>query len=164
MVSEKSQQLFLEAVDALGAGPTSFSSLDDFMGSFSLPYKKALLHDRFIRASVWNLSKESPWSDDYKRFLLQVKPEASTRYLVGALANPACVDAVKFVLLSYGASRDTVNPLVGALADPGRVDAATGILVSYGQEALQFIHEPISGTHRYKQITMVISMINAKAA
>ena len=134
MVSQSDMQLFLEAVDALGTRPTSFSSLDDLIGSFGLPYEKALLHDGFIRASVWNLSKESPWSDDYKGFLLQVKPEASTRYLVGALADPACVDTV------------------------------TKVLVSYGGAALQFIRHPIPGTKLYEPLNRVISMINAKTA
>ena len=134
MVSQSDLQLFLEAVDALGTRPASFSSLDDLLENFGLTYEKAPFHDGFIRASVWNLSKESQWSDDYKGFLLQVKPEVSTRCLVGALANPECVDA------------------------------AAGVLVSYGQKAVRFIHPPIPGTRLYKQITRVISMINAKAA
>ena len=132
MVSEADTQLFFEAVDALGTRPASFGSLDDLLENFGLTYEKAPFHDGFIRASVGNLSKESPWSDDYKRFLLQVKPETSTRYLVGALANPACVDAAKFVLLGYGASRETVNPLVGALANPTQRSASLEVLLSYG--------------------------------
>ena len=164
MVSKKVQRLFLEAVEDLGTQSDGFSSLDDLLESFDLPYGKALLEDRFIRAAVWNLSKESPWSDDYKGFLLQVKPGASARYLVGALANPVQRVAALEVLFKYGPSRVTVGPLVGALASPEHVDVASDVLISFGQAALRFIRQPFPGSKLYEPLTTVIRMINAKAA
>ena len=132
MVSEQGRELFLQAVKQLD-GKKPFSSLDDLLESFGLDYESALSNEKFVKASIWSLAADNPFSEDYKSFLVDINPQISSRYLVGALGNPM------------------------------QKDYATNILVIYGKDALQFIREPIPGTRLYEPLLNVINTINKAA-
>ena len=162
MVSEQGRELFLQAVKQLD-GKKPFSSLDDLLESFGLDYESALSNEKFVKASIWSLAADNPFSEDYKSFLVDINPQISSRYLVGALGNPMQREPALEILLQYGSSQVTVNPLVGALGNPVQKDYATNILVIYGKDALQFIREPIPGTRLYEPLLNVINTINKAA-
>lgn len=85
--------------------------------------------DSLVRYSVRKLRDEPEKS---KRILEDVNPGVSARYLVGALSDTSRRDAAKEILLTYGPSYTTVNPLGGALANRDTRDFAKKIFIEYG--------------------------------
>src|SRR3989338_7805285 len=154
MVSEQDKQLFLESVEQLG-GKNQFTSLEDLLENFNLDYNVALRNENFVKASIWNLG--NAFSDDYEAFLLEVNPIISSRYLVGALGNPIQRPAALEVLLQYGPSQVTVNPLVGALGNENRRDIVKEILMHYGPS--QVTVNPLVGALRDENIRDVVKEI-----
>lgn len=168
VTSEQDTLLFFAAVEELGPNKPNkaqknFQSLEDLLVDKGLGYQQAMHDDKFIRAAVWYLSSDNPFSENYIMFFGEVHPKRSANYLVGALANPFQRPAVVDVLLKYGPSDVTIRPLVAALANPKQVGPAMAVLIAYGRAALPFIRPPHPGSRIYAALTEVLNMIHTNA-
>ncbi len=179
-----------------------FEPLEAVLQSFYVSYETALTDDHIIRVAVGKLREGNPYIDEYVNFLLQVDADMSARYLVGALASqeflyPSSVlkkkgasiaathplvgalrDQIQSshamdILESYGACRETVQPLLAAIIsaawkpdDEKQQYAAVNareVLLSYGNRALGFINRPRPGHPDYEALTSLIGSIRSIA-
>lgn len=139
----------------------SFYSLEQLLRQHHTEPSAAALTEFFIRKAIPHISESNPDRQGVEKFLMDVAPWRSARYLVPNLRDASSVEPILRVLAHYRASKDTVMPLVRALGDSdGRVvSAAERALVGYGRAALDFIGTPRPGTLYYKRLTEVRTAI-----